>query len=53
MGHGGQRKRTFLAGVSGRVRAASPPAHAQGTTTLDGTPERVVVFDLGVLETAG
>ncbi|WP_026453797.1 siderophore ABC transporter substrate-binding protein [Saccharomonospora iraqiensis] len=25
--------------------------HAQGTETLDGTPERVVVFDLGVLET--
>lgn len=25
--------------------------HAQGTTTLDSTPERVVVFDLGVLET--
>ncbi|EID54879.1 siderophore ABC transporter substrate-binding protein [Saccharomonospora xinjiangensis] len=25
--------------------------HAQGSTSLDGTPERVVVFDLGVLET--
>ncbi|WP_298179791.1 siderophore ABC transporter substrate-binding protein [Saccharomonospora sp.] len=25
--------------------------HAQGTTTLDGTPERIVVFDLGVLQT--
>lgn len=25
--------------------------HAQGSTTLDGTPEKVVVFDLGVLET--
>ncbi|EIF00662.1 siderophore ABC transporter substrate-binding protein [Saccharomonospora glauca] len=25
--------------------------HAQGSTSLEGTPERIVVFDLGVLET--